>query len=78
MKIYSIDEAAALLRVSPRSLADKRYRLHWNIPARKVGRRLVFAETDCLRLLEQGKEVLSTTPSAATGVMGSKRQGKSC
>ena len=42
MKVYSVDEAAALLKVSPRSLADKRYRLRLSLPARKVGRRASF------------------------------------
>lgn len=58
MKTLSIDEAALVLKISPRSLADKRYRLRLGLPARKVGRRLVFVETDLLCLLEQGKEAL--------------------
>ena len=72
MKTLTIDEAALLLKVSPRSLADKRYRVRLGVPARKVGRRLVFVETDLLSLLEQRREVLST------GAVWPKGQGESC
>lgn len=64
MKIYSVDEAAALLKISPRSLADKRYRLKLHLPALKIGRRIVFAEADLLCVLERGREAL---PGCAEG-----------
>ena len=72
MKTFTIDEAALLLKISPRSLADKRYRSRLGIPGRRVGRRLVFAESDLIYILEQGREVLSTR------AMEPKGQGGSC
>lgn len=57
-KTLSIDEAAKLLSISPRSLADRRYRLRLGLPARKIGRRVVFIEGDLLRILERGREPL--------------------
>jgi len=58
VRTLTVDEAALVLKISPRSLADRRYRMRLGIPARKVGRRLVFAETDLLQLLEQSRETL--------------------
>ena len=56
MRTLTLDQAADLLKVSPRSLADRRYRLRLPIQARKVGRKIVFVEDDILRLLERGRE----------------------
>lgn len=56
MRTYSLEEAAGLLKRSPRSLADKRYRLRIGLPARKVGRGILFLEEDLRKLLERGKE----------------------
>ncbi len=58
MPIYTLTliEAANVLKISPRSLADKRYRLRLPLPARKVGRKVVFLESDVLNLLEQNIE----------------------
>ncbi len=58
MKCFNIDEAATVLRVSPRSLADRRYRLRLGLTGRKIGRRLIFTEKDLARLLEEGREIL--------------------
>ena len=55
-KSLNIDEAARLLSISPRSLADRRYRLRLGLAARKIGRRIIFLEEDILKLLERGKE----------------------
>lgn len=54
----TIDEAAKLLSISPRSLADRRYRLRLGLAARKIGKRVVFLEGDLLRILERGREYL--------------------
>ena len=58
MLTYSLDDAARILQVSPRSLADKRYRLRLGLAARKVGRRVIFLEADLKRLLDAGRESL--------------------
>ena len=58
MRSLSKIEAADVLGISPRSLADRRYRNRIGLPARRIGRRLVFLESDCRRLLELGKERL--------------------
>lgn len=58
VRAYDIDEAAGILRVSPRSLADRRYRERLGLAARRVGRRLVFLEEDLLRLLEGGRQTV--------------------
>lgn len=58
MVTYSIDEAAELLKISPRSLADRRYRVRLGLPGRKIGRRLIFAEEDIWRIIERGREPL--------------------
>ncbi len=57
MRIYTIDEAAAVLRISPRSLSDRRYRLRLGLAGRKIGRRILFTEDDLARLLEEGREI---------------------
>jgi len=57
MVTYSLEEAAKLLKVSPRSLADRRYRLRLGLSGRKIGRRLIFVEGDLLRLLDAGREL---------------------
>ena len=54
----ALDEAAAVLSVSPRSLADRRFRCRIGLVARKVGRKTVFLMSDLERLLERGKEHL--------------------
>jgi hypothetical protein len=56
MRVYSLERAAGVLTVSPRSLADKRYRIRLGLQARKVGRKLVFVEEDIRQLLERGRE----------------------
>lgn len=58
MVTLTLDEAAKLLKVSPRSLADRRYRCRLGLAGRKVGRRLIFTEEDLLRLLHAGREPL--------------------
>ena len=56
MKTLNLEEASALLKVSPRSLADKRYRAKLPLPARKIGRKILFLEADITRLLDRGIE----------------------
>lgn len=51
-----LDGAAVFLSVSPRSLADERFRQRIGLPARRVGRKLVFTVRDCEAVLERGKE----------------------
>lgn len=58
VRTLSLEQSAVLLSISPRSLADKRYRAHLRLAARKVGRRLCFLESDLLDLLERGREHL--------------------
>lgn len=58
MRTCSVEQAAAILQVSPRSLSDKRYRSRLGLAGRKIGRRLIFAEEDVIRLLERGREHL--------------------
>jgi len=58
MRTLNLEQAADILKVSPRSLADRRYRLRLPLQARKVGRKIVFVEDDVLRLLERGRERL--------------------
>ncbi len=58
MRSLSKIEAADVLGISPRSLADRRYRTRIGLPARRIGRRIVFLESDVRRLLELGKERL--------------------
>ena len=56
MRTLTLEEAANMLKVSPRSLGDKRYRLRLPLPARKVGRKVIFIESDILKLLERNIE----------------------
>lgn len=58
MRTLNLDEAAALLKISPRSLADRRYRAKLPLAARKIGRKIVFVESDITRLLDRGTERL--------------------
>lgn len=58
MRTCSVEQAAAILQVSPRSLSDKRYRARLGLAGRKIGKRLIFAEEDVLRLLKRGRESL--------------------
>lgn len=58
MRTYSIEQAATVLQISPRLLSDKRYRARLGLAGRKIGKRLIFAEEDVLRLLERGRESL--------------------
>lgn len=53
-----IDGAAEFISVKPRSLADLRFRARLGLPARRVGRKLVFLVKDLEDLLERGKEHL--------------------
>lgn len=50
--------ASELLGVSPRSLGDRRFRIRLGLQARRIGGRIVFLESDLLRLLERGRERL--------------------
>jgi len=58
MTTYTVDEAAAILKLSPRSLSDKRVRTRLGLLGRKVGKRLIFMEQDLLRCLERHREFL--------------------
>lgn len=58
MHTLNLEDAARALNVSSRSLADKRYRARIGLAVRKVGRRVVFAEADILKLLERSREPL--------------------
>jgi hypothetical protein len=58
MRTLNLEQAAELLKVSPRSLADKRYRAKLPLPARKVGRKIIFLEADIARLLDRNIERL--------------------
>ena len=70
MQALDVDSAARLLGISPRSLADKRYRARLGLAARRVGRRLVFAEEDCVRILRRGKEPFPVRERRATDKLG--------
>ena len=72
MKTYTIDEAAAVLKASPRSLADKRYRMRLGLVARKIGRRIVFTQEDIQLVLDRGKEPLPD--DGLVPVMGRREQ----
>jgi len=56
METLTLEQAADILKVSPRSLADRRYRFRLRLPARKVGRKVVFVQADVLNILEAGRE----------------------
>ena len=55
MEHLNLDETASMLRVSTRSLSDKRYRARTGIAAARVGRHLIFAKADVLALLDRGQ-----------------------
>jgi hypothetical protein len=55
-RALSAKVAAEMLSLSPRSLADRRFRLRLGLQARRIGGRIVFLESDLLRLLERGRE----------------------
>jgi hypothetical protein len=52
----SLEEVAQKLGVSPRSLADKRFRARIELPAVKIGRRVGFDERDVEQLILRGRE----------------------
>lgn len=56
MSTLDIDRVAKLLGVSPRSVADRRYRERIGLAGRRVGRRLVFVREDVIAVLERGRE----------------------
>lgn len=58
MRTLNLDEAAALLKISPRSLADRRYRAKLPLAARKIGRKIVFVESDIDKLIACSREHL--------------------
>lgn len=58
MRLLSVEEAAQRLGVSPRSLADKRFRARLGLPGVKISRRVGFAEGDIERLIREGREHL--------------------
>jgi len=72
----SLHEATKALGVSPRSLADRRYRTRIGLPARKVGRRVVFLEQDLRRLLAARRDGLpNATPEPAMAEAGLPKRG---
>lgn len=58
MRLLSVEQAAARLGVSPRSLMDKRYRARLGLSAVKIGNKVGFEESDIDRLIERGREHL--------------------
>jgi len=58
MAILTLEKAAERLSLSPRSLADKRFRVRLGLPAVKLGRKLGFDEDDIAALIARGREVL--------------------
>ncbi|MBI3988771.1 MAG: helix-turn-helix domain-containing protein [candidate division NC10 bacterium] len=52
------EEAAVFLGQSPNTLADRRWRQRVGLRATKIGKSLRFRESDLLRFLERGLEVL--------------------
>lgn len=66
MNTLSLDQAAELLKISPRSLADRRCRARLGLAARKIGpRKIVFIEAEVIRLIERGKEHLPNLGASA-------------
>ncbi|MDE2058615.1 MAG: hypothetical protein KGL31_06615 [candidate division NC10 bacterium] len=57
-KQVSIEKTAERLSVSPRSLADRRYRVRLGLAAVRIGRRLTFSESDIEKLIREGRERL--------------------
>ena len=58
MRLLTLEETAQALGVSPRSLADKRYRGRIGLHGTKIGRRINFNEADVITLIESCKELL--------------------
>lgn len=56
MKLLSLEETAERLTLSPRSLADWRYRARLGLPAVKLGRKVVFEEDAVEQLIIRGRE----------------------
>ena len=56
MRVITIEETAQRLGLSPRSLADKRFRVRIGLPGVKLGRRLGFDERDVEQLILRGRE----------------------
>lgn len=57
-RALSVSEASEMLSLSPRSLSDRRFRIRLGLQARRIGGRIVFLESDLLRLLERGREAM--------------------
>jgi hypothetical protein len=57
-QLLTVAQAAARLGVSPRSLADKRWRVRVGLAATKIGRRVGFRDEDIARLIARGRERL--------------------
>lgn len=57
-RALGVPEASEMLGVKPRSLSDRRFRIRLGLQARRIGGRIVFLESDLLRLLERGREPL--------------------
>lgn len=64
MRVITLEDAALRLGLSPRSLADKRFRTRIGLPGIKLGRRLGFDERDVERLIIHGREKMSIDSSA--------------
>lgn len=60
MLLFTAEEAAARLGVSPRSLRDKRWRLRVGLAATRIGRRVGFREDDLVKLITRGRERMPT------------------
>ena len=58
-RLLSVDEAAERLGVSPRSLADRRWRARVGLVTTKIGRRALFRESDIDKLILRGVERLT-------------------
>lgn len=57
-RAVTLEQAAEILGVSPRSLADKRFRYRVGLAARHVGKKIVFVRADLDAVLERGRERL--------------------
>lgn len=73
MRTLSLDEAAHVLKLSPRTLGDRRFRMRVGLAARKVGRRLVFMESELERLLRAGRERCGPAPRRDGHGAGARR-----
>jgi len=58
MRLLTLEDTAQRLGVSPRSLADKRYRARIGLPGTKIGRRITFNEADVTKLIDRCREPL--------------------